>query len=137
MSNGIDCMAMPTVAMAEELVELHRQVTASEAEFLRGLATFDRRLGWQVLGYRSAAAWLARTMGMTMVTARDKLRVARVLAAGMPQVASALADGRISYGAARAITRLPNADAETEAALVAAARAGVAVGQLEALVRRA
>ncbi len=119
--------------MAEELVERHRQLTASEAEFLTGLAVFDRRLGWQVLGYRSAAMWLARTMGMTMVTAREKLRVARTLADGLPAVGAAFAAGSIS----RAISRLPDADAETEQALVAAAEFGVAVGQLEALVRRA
>ncbi len=132
-----DWIAMPTVAMAEELVERHRRLTASEAEFLAGLAVFDRRLGWQVLGYRSAAKWLARTMGMTMVTARDKLRVARTLADGLPAVGAAFADGSISYAAARAISRLPDADANTERALVAAARSGVSVGQLEALVRRA
>ena len=128
---------MPTVSIAEELVNQYRRMTSSEAEFLAGLAVFDRRLGWQVLGYRSGAAWLARTMGMTMVTAREKLRVARALADGLPAVGAALAAGSISYAAARAITRLPDADADTEAALVRAATAGVSVGQLEALVRRA
>jgi len=90
-------MAMPTVAMAEELVERHRRLSASEAEFLAGLAVFDRRLGWQVLGSGSAAKWLATTMGMTMVTAREKLRVARALADGLPAVGAAFAAGSIPY----------------------------------------
>jgi hypothetical protein len=76
-------------------------------------------------------------MGITMVTAREKLRVARTLAHSLPAVGAAFAAGSISYAAARAISRLPDADADTEAALVAAAQFGVTVGQLEALVRRA
>jgi hypothetical protein len=42
----------------EELVNQYRRMTSSEAAFFAGLAVFDRRLGWQVLGYRSAAASL-------------------------------------------------------------------------------
>ncbi len=123
--------------MAEELVTRYQRITTLEAEWLHGLAVFDRRLGWQVMGYRSAASWLTQAVGITMVTARDKLRVARVLHDGMPQVGAALAEGRISYAAARALTRLPEANPEVEASLVAAAQAGASVLDLERLVPRA
>ncbi|MDY7102460.1 MAG: DUF222 domain-containing protein [Actinomycetota bacterium] len=58
-------------------------------------------------------------------TAKERLRVARQLA-GRPLVAAAMAAGRLSYSKARAITRIADADAETDEALLVAAGAGTA-----------
>lgn len=89
------------------------------------LATFDAREEFRVDGHVSTLAWLMDRCGMSRSTAKERLRVARQLA-GRPLVASAMAAGRLSYSKARAITRIADADTETDEALLVAAGAGTA-----------
>ena len=124
------------------LVELASQMDAAMLRFLEGLRQFDTMQGYLLGGFRSTAHWLVGRCGVTLATARERVRVARALEA-MPLTAEALGEGRISYSIARALTRLgargtrkdsASMEPEEEAALLEAASERTA-GAVEAMVR--
>ena len=95
----------PIFELAEELVESWRGITRCTAEFLRAVGEFDRRHGYEDWGYVDTAQWLDAECGISRVTAREKVRVARELE-GLGKIADAFADGSLSYSKVRALTRL-------------------------------
>ena len=95
----------PIFELAEELVESWRGITKCTAKFLRALGEFDRRRGYEDWGYVDTAQWLDAECGISRVTAREKVRVARELE-GLAKIAEAFADGSLSYSKVRALTRL-------------------------------
>ena len=105
----------PIFELAEELIESWRGITRCTAEFLRAVGEFDRRHGYQDWGYVDTAQWLDAECGISRVTAREKVRVARELE-GLGKIAAAFADGSLSYSKVRALTRL--ADIGNEGALL-------------------
>ena len=81
------------------LPELARAITsgavrlaAATAEWLRLVAEFDERGGWHGVGINSCGHWLAWQCGMSPVTGREHVRVARALR-GLPKIAAAFAAG--------------------------------------------
>src|SRR5262249_40694841 len=82
-------------------------------------------------GFRSCAEWLSWRVGLDPGAARERVRVARALAA-LPLLTQALTRGEISYAKFRAITRV--ATPETEDRLPAVARTGTAA-HVERIVR--
>jgi hypothetical protein len=70
--------------LEDEIAELCTHIDAATYRLLRAIAEFDRReaSGW---GFQSAAHWLTWRVGIDMVTAREKVRVARALE-GLPQI---------------------------------------------------
>ncbi len=95
------------------------------------LAEFDRRQGWGHEGLRSCAHWLNWRCGISMVAAREKMRVAHALE-NLPLTRQAFASGQLSYSKARAITRVGTES--NEACLLSYARYGTA-SQLDKTVR--
>jgi hypothetical protein len=100
------------------LPELARAITtgavrlaAATAAWLRLVAEFDERGGWHGVGINSCAHWLAWQCGMSPVTAREHVRVARALR-GLPRIAAAFDAGRLSYAKVRALTRIAAPDCE-------------------------
>ncbi len=81
-------------------------------------------------GFVSLYEYLERVLGYKPHTARERMRVARALAA-LPETTAALARGALSYSAVRELTRV--ATAETEADWLAQAE-GLAANQIESLV---
>ena len=108
---------------SEWLVEHHRRLDAAQAEWLLALARFDRQQHWSLDGQLSAAEWLQWRLGMGRATAFEKLRVAHAIV-GRPVLARALATGRASYCAIRAIVRAEGASWDVDEALVQLAEAG-------------
>jgi hypothetical protein len=95
------------------------------------LADFDARRGWASWEMNSCAQWLSWKCQMSSGTAREHVRVARVLR-DLPVIRGEFAAGRLSYAKVRALTRI--ATAETEAGL--AELAGPMTGnQLERFAR--
>src|SRR5829696_7420139 len=86
--------------------------SAATASWLRLVAEFDERGGWHGVGILSCAHWLAWQCGMSPVTAREHVRVARALR-GLPQIAAAFGAGRLSYAKVRALTRIAAPDCES------------------------
>jgi hypothetical protein len=116
------------------LVELAGRLASEECRWLGLLAEFDRRRGWELDGQLTAVDWLVWRCGFSRVTAREKLRVALALQ-HRPRVREAFAAGDISYSKVRAITRIEDADDETDERLLELARVGTAT-DLERAVRR-
>lgn len=115
--------AVPLEYLEREICELSAQLAAATCKWLVLLAEFDRREGWGGWGLRSCAHWLNWRCGVSLVAAREHVRVARRLGE-LPAVHSAFAAGELSYSKVRALTRIANAS--TEAELVEMARHGTA-----------
>ncbi|MBO0727823.1 MAG: DUF222 domain-containing protein, partial [Acidimicrobiaceae bacterium] len=117
------------------LVEHRAELDRAEAEWLGQLARFDREGSWALDGHLSCASWLVWTTNMARSTAFEKLRVAHELDR-RPVIAEAFRDGRLSYSAVRAITRLDRPSSEVDRALVELADSGHAsIVDLERVVR--
>ncbi len=109
--------------LGDEIAELSAHLDAATARLLTFIREFDVRGGWNT-GFRSCAEWLAWRVGLAPGSARERVRVARALEA-LPAMTAALGRGQLSYAKVRALTRI--ATPETEARLLAVARAGTAV----------
>ena len=94
------------------------------------LREFDACAGWNN-GFLSCAHWLHWRTGIDLGAAREKVRVARALAA-LPCISAAMQRGDVSYAKVRALTRI--ATPANEVRLVEVALAATA-SQVERLVR--
>ncbi len=95
----------PLEELERDVVACASNLFALEARFLRLLAVFDRREGWAGAGIRSCAHWLSWRCGISLHSARERVRVARALEA-LPRVAESFQQGRISYSKVRAVSRV-------------------------------
>ena len=129
-----DPVALDTAELARELVDLSSRLAAMEARWLALLAEFDRREGWRTDGHLSCVDWLVWRCGMGRRTAYDKVRVAPELDR-RSAVRQRFAVGRLSYSKVRAITRITNADEETDEWLLKLAESGT-TADLERVARR-
>lgn len=102
------------------LIEHRVEMDRAEAVWLEKLAEFDRSGLWELDGHFSCATWLVWRLKMARSTAFEKLRVAHELAR-RPVVAAAFREGRLSYSAVRAITRMDRPDPDVDEAVVALA----------------
>jgi hypothetical protein len=116
--------------LGDEIAELSAHLEAATARLLDLIREFDARGGWNT-GFRSCAAWLSWRVGLDPGAARERVRVARSLAA-LPRLAQALGRGELSYAKVRALTRV--ATPETEEELLGVGRAGTA-SHVERIVR--
>ena len=115
--------ANPYLARTEKLAhEIARQaahIHAATYRFLLLIREFDELGGWGDQGCVSCAHWLSWRCGISLHTGREKLRVAKALAA-LPKVSEAFEHGRISYSKARAITRVARPASGTTAGTIPA-----------------
>ena len=116
--------------LADEIAELSTHIDAATWRLLRAIAEFDRRGGWNG-GFLSCAHSLSWKIGMDLVTAREKVRVAHALE-GLPRISEAFWLGRVSYSKVRAMVRV--ATEKNEELLLRIALDGTA-SHVEKLVR--
>ncbi len=116
--------------LEDEIAELCTHIDAATYRLLRAIAEFDRREAWG-WGFQSTAHWLTWRVGINMVTAREKVRVARALE-GLPQISETFRQGKVSYSKVRAMTRI--ATPENEGYLLYISENGTA-SDVESLVR--
>jgi hypothetical protein len=88
-----------------EIRALARHMNAETYRLLVLVREFDDRFGWAKWGLRNCAEWLAWRCGLSLSAAREKVRTAQALR-GLPAIAAAFADGRLSYSKVRALTRV-------------------------------
>ena len=120
--------------LGSRIVGLAGRLAAATCRWLLLVAQFDAREGCAVFGLASTARWLGHYCGVAHRTAVEHVRVARALA-GFPELAAAMAAGRLSYSQVRAISRLARDGGHRLVEdLIDAAGHGT-VGQLEVLVR--
>ena len=104
--------SLSTPALVAEITTLAGHLNAANARFLALIAELDRRKGWAEWGVKSMAHWLNWKCGIDLGAAREKVRVARALEQ-LPNVASAMSEGRVSYAKVRALTRVATPDNES------------------------
>jgi hypothetical protein len=85
--------------------ELRAGIDALEGEFCANARTSQRNGEHLVSGNIAAASWLARTCGMSVTSAADRLCVGEQLES-LPKVAAALASGEIGYQSASVLSHL-------------------------------
>jgi len=113
------------------IAELSAHIAAAMHRQLVLIAEFDRREGWAAGGFLSCAHWLNVRIGLGLVAARERVRVARALES-LPSISEAMSRGILSYSKARALTRIAAPDNEEH--LVALARSAPA-SHVERVVR--
>ncbi len=122
--------AADTQALGEAIASLAAGIHAATYRLLTLLRAFDEREGWNN-GFVSCAHWLHWRTGIDLGASREKVRVARALAA-LPRISWAMEHGELSYAKVRALTRV--ATAENEAALLDVAMCATAA-HVERFVR--
>ena len=100
-------------ALGDEIAELSAHIQAAMCRWLSLLAEYDERRGWEAWGCRSCAEWLSYRCSISLVTARDHVRVARRLRE-LPLVRAAFARAELSYSKVRAIARVEDIALEQE-----------------------
>ncbi|MDX1494204.1 MAG: DUF222 domain-containing protein [Longimicrobiales bacterium] len=117
--------------LGDEIATLAAHIHAATHRLLELIAEYDHRRGWEPGGHRSCAHWLSFRTGIDLGAAREKVRTARALV-GLPETSAAMARGELSFSKVRALTRV--ADAENESDLLELAR-DCTTAQLERVVR--
>ncbi len=102
---NLDVTALSDAQLVEGLLSWAGRVAAGEARVLAFLSELDARELWAEHGVLSCAHWVMWKLGVTLPTAREKVRVARALR-DLPVLAQELSSGLVSYAQARAITRV-------------------------------
>jgi hypothetical protein len=119
--------------LSAALTRLAGHINAAQYRFLKLLAALIEREAWEGhSGMKSPAHWLNYYCGIDLGAAREKVRVAKCLAA-LPLIDAAFGAGVISYSKVRAMTRA--ATPENEAHLLQVATHGTAQ-HVEKLVRK-
>jgi hypothetical protein len=119
-----------THELGEAIADLAARLHAATYELLVMLREFDARVGWNN-GFLSCAHWLHWRTSIDLGACREKVRVAKALAA-LPLTSATMQQGAMSYAKVRALTRV--ATAANERRLVDLALAGTAA-QVERFVR--
>ena len=109
--------------LADNITELVAHLDAGTFQLLKLICEFDENEGWEGPGMRSCAHWLNWKCGMSLGSARERVRVARALPE-LPVISAAFAKGQVSYSKVRAMTRV--ATPKNEAALLQVALHGTA-----------
>jgi hypothetical protein len=110
---SLDVAALSDDELVVELATWSGRVAAGEAVVLRLLGELDVREAWGQVGVLSCAHWAAWKLGLTLTTAREKVRVARGLR-DLPLLTERFSSGRVSYAQVRAITRVATAADEAD-----------------------
>lgn len=97
--------------LEDDITTLAAHIDAAIFRWLELLREFDACEGWKGEGIKSLAHWLNWKCGMSLNTAREKVRVALALKE-LPQTSAAFREGRLSYSKARAITRVATTNNE-------------------------
>jgi len=99
-------------ALEQEIAELAAHIDAATWRLLQALREFDKQEAWGP-GFLSCAHWLSWRTGMDLVTAREKVRVARALD-GLPKISEAFRQGKVSNSKVRAMVRIATKKNEDE-----------------------
>jgi hypothetical protein len=91
--------------LGRAIAKHERGMNAQSYQALLLVRAFDERYGWAKWGCASCAEWLVWSCGLSLSAARERVRTANALRA-LPAISAALADGRLSYTKARALTRV-------------------------------
>jgi hypothetical protein len=127
---------MPQESLEDEIATLSATLAAATHRLIMLVGELDRREAWAdptgATPCRSCAHWLSWRAGISLGTARQYVKLAKVLPT-VPRISEAFSKGELSYSKVRALGRVVTP--ETEGDLLAWALAGTA-SHVEELVRR-
>ncbi len=98
--------------LGARIIDLCGRMHGAECQLLDLIRQLDELHPWDS-AMPSCAHWLVWRCGMDIVTAREKVRVARALAS-LPQISEHFRTGELSYSKVRALTRVAEPDTEAE-----------------------
>src|SRR5688572_18521401 len=98
-------------ALADVIAVCAARIDAALHQLLTQVRRFDEIRGWAWQNTKSCAHWLSWKIGLGMVAAREKVRMAHALGR-LPLIDAALSRGELSYAKVRAMTRVATADNE-------------------------
>ena len=127
---GVVDGATPVEVLEHLICQGAADLTAAERDWMLAIAEFDRREAYLSWAAPTCATWLSQYAGVDIRAARERVRVARALAAH-PVLSAAMASGELSYSKVRALTRI--ADAGTMVAWIDLA-VSATTNQLERLI---
>ncbi|HAK50871.1 MAG TPA: hypothetical protein DCM54_03060 [Gammaproteobacteria bacterium] len=99
--------------LEENLISLSEHINQQEYQFLLLVREFDLRQGWRAYYFNNCAEWLNMKCGISPGTAREKVRVAKMLF-DLPLCSEAFEKGTLSYSKIRAMTRAATRHNEAE-----------------------
>ena len=103
----------PIGELADSLVSAWAEVCKCTVHFLREVYEFDLRQGYREFGFSDTAEWLDFRCGISRVTGREKVRIARKLVA-LARIEKAYGEGKLSYSKVRALVRVATLRNEAE-----------------------
>jgi len=93
------------------IVSCAARINAATYEWLLLVRQFDERAGYLRWGLDNGAEWLAWRCDLSLITAKEKLRVAHALKV-MPAISASFSQGELSYTKVRELTRVATPDNE-------------------------
>ena len=93
------------------IVSCAAHINAATYELLLLVRQFDERAGFLRWGLGNCAEWLAWRCDLSLITAKEKVRVAHAIKT-LPLISSAFAQGELSYTKVRELTRVATRDNE-------------------------
>jgi hypothetical protein len=102
-TSALSCRSLEQ--LESDIISLSEHINAAEYDFLVLIREFDIRQGWKAWLFNNCAEWLNFKCGMSLGTAREKVRVALALY-DLPACSAAFSKGQLSYSKARALSRV-------------------------------
>lgn len=100
-------------ALEDEIVALYSASFALDQKLLTKIREFDESEEWSRQSFVSCAHWLSFRVGLSLHTARERVRVARALKA-LPVLNAKLQGGEISFSKVRELSRVATPETEVE-----------------------
>ena len=97
--------------LGHAIVSCAARINAATYELLVLVRQFDERAGFLQWGLGNCAEWLAWRCDLSMITAKEKLRVAHALKT-LPAISAAFSSGVLSYTKVRELTRVAHRNNE-------------------------
>jgi len=108
----------PCVSLRAEVIAVGRRWSASQRQLVQLVRQLDASGEWALDGSSTCAHWVADALDVEVSTAREWLRIGRVLAE-LPLLDRAFEAGRLSYSKVRTLSRVATAANEAELCAIA------------------
>jgi len=110
-ANSLNTRLISIDELDTAIVACAARINAATYEWLLLVRQFDERAGFLRWGLDNGAEWLAWRCDLSLITAKEKLRVAHALKM-LPAISASFSQGELSYTKVRELTRVATPDNE-------------------------
>jgi len=110
-ANSLNTQVISIDELDTAIVSCAARINAATYEWLLLVRQFDERAGYLRWGLDNGAEWLAWRCDLSLITAKEKLRVAHALK-NLAAIAASFSQGELSYTKVRELTRVATGDSE-------------------------